>query len=674
MACLTSLASDMDVISDWFFFNDCVKNDRQYREAWLEEHQQYADGNNNGVNNGGSTMSTPYLIPPLLMNLVLASSIMGTILWIILATDGRIVAPILRRLGIDKMSMGAVLFLCVVLEDIPQVVLTFLIEDYYSNEDRYLSSFALWNVMASLYDTLIKLAEAYDERDDLVETGVWLRASVEEAHSSSVTAVLTLEARPEHHPPSASKATVPSEGRQRQNNRDLSNASSPEGAMVPQAKSSLSVEAAEMLVPTPTPLPRLQFLTASLDGSVKLWSCGGNKQKSMPATTSSSVRMTQEPFASCVRVFRGHTAGVTCLALLGAIGGVSSKEPTTTKLSSWNNDPGRNIGSNDSSQQKSRYYGFLSGCQRGTTKLWDVDTGVCLRSFHCRDSFVSSIAVVQAGATFVVGYQDGRVRLWDVGTGVCVGLYNGHLGNVGAICSLGDGVSFVTGSEDRTLRLWNTGWAMHHFSGLQSTTTIPKQETATFDIADVSSSTSTSASLPNTPAPSDESDFYRYEIQPIHEERNSAKIFTGHTDAIVSVACMESRTECTIVVSGSRDRTARLWSIDSGVCLRVFAGHQASVDAVSSIDEVTLLTGSFDTTVKVWDALTGKCLRTYSGHTAGVTGVSVTDDDTTFVTSSADRSVKIWVLTSVPGEQQSSRSLDDILDINDGLCRGLDPE
>jgi WD40 repeat protein len=157
------------------------------------------------------------------------------------------------------------------------------------------------------------------------------------------------------------------------------------------------------------------------------------------------------------------------------------------------------------------------------------------------------------------------------------------------------------------------------------------------------------------------------------ELKTCFEIYQGHLDVVLCVACMECGT---MFASGSMDQTARLWSAESGECLQIFTGHTAGVSAVAAIDEVTLLTGSYDTSVKVWDALRGICLRTYTGHSAVVTGISVTDDDTTFVTSSADRSIKLWVLTALPTDQAhtGTKVFDQVLDINDGMCRGRDPD
>lgn len=97
-----------------------------------------------------------------------------------------------------------------------------------------------------------------------------------------------------------------------------------------------------------------------------------------------------------------------------------------------------------------------------------------------------------------------------------------------------------------------------------------------------------------------------------------------------------------------------------------------------AIDRVTFLTGSSDKTVKAWDALSGECLRTYDGHSNTVTGLSTisvskdeTDGATTFISSSADKSIKCWVLTAV-SYRDPAATLDNILEFQDSACRCFD--
>jgi WD40 repeat protein len=66
------------------------------------------------------------------------------------------------------------------------------------------------------------------------------------------------------------------------------------------------------------------------------------------------------------------------------------------------------------------------------------------------------------------------------------------------------------------------------------------------------------------------------------------------------------------LVTGGRDKTAKLWEIASGREMRTFLGHEATVQALKfSIDGKFIATGSTDQTVKLWNIETGELIRTY---------------------------------------------------------------
>src|SRR5262249_5328293 len=54
------------------------------------------------------------------------------------------------------------------------------------------------------------------------------------------------------------------------------------------------------------------------------------------------------------------------------------------------------------------------------------------------------------------------------------------------------------------------------------------------------------------------------------------------------------------------------------------------------------LTGSTDKTAKLWDVSTGQVVNTYSGHSKAITGVAFSPDDNFVVTGSQDRTAKLW--------------------------------
>jgi len=51
-------------------------------------------------------------------------------------------------------------------------------------------------------------------------------------------------------------------------------------------------------------------------------------------------------------------------------------------------------------------------------------------------------------------------------------------------------------------------------------------------------------------------------------------------------------------------------------------GHAGSVQSVAVLDDL-LVSGSWDKTVRVWDSKTGTCLQTLEGHTGYIWDVEV---------------------------------------------------
>jgi F-box/WD-40 domain protein MET30 len=94
-----------------------------------------------------------------------------------------------------------------------------------------------------------------------------------------------------------------------------------------------------------------------------------------------------------------------------------------------------------------------------------------------------------------------------------------------------------------------------------------------------------------------------------------------------------------ILITGSYDRTARVWNLETGMQIHCLEGHTSVVRSLQ-FDEVKLVTGSMDRTIRVWNWRTGTCLRILEGHTEGV--VCVNFDADVLASGSVDMTVKIW--------------------------------
>ena len=118
--------------------------------------------------------------------------------------------------------------------------------------------------------------------------------------------------------------------------------------------------------------------------------------------------------------------------------------------------------------------------------------------------------------------------------------------------------------------------------------------------------------------------------------------FNGHTGAVHAVAVTPDSRQ---VVSGSLDKTLKIWNIENGQLLRTLVGHMELVDAVAvTPNGRQVVSGSNDKTLKVWDLESGQLLCTLEGHTKSVNAVAVTPDGRQVVSGSLDKTLKIWNL------------------------------
>jgi WD40 repeat protein len=67
-----------------------------------------------------------------------------------------------------------------------------------------------------------------------------------------------------------------------------------------------------------------------------------------------------------------------------------------------------------------------------------------------------------------------------------------------------------------------------------------------------------------------------------------------------------------------------------------------------SPDGKTVLTGSWDKTARLWDATTGRPLGPPLTHQGGVEAVAFSPDGKTVLTGSSDKTARLWDLSEMP--------------------------
>jgi hypothetical protein len=142
------------------------------------------------------------------------------------------------------------------------------------------------------------------------------------------------------------------------------------------------------------------------------------------------------------------------------------------------------------------------------------------------------------------------------------------------------------------------------------------------------------------------------------------RAFQGHSNRVLSVGLSG---DGKWLVTGSGDKTARLWEVATGKQVRTFQGHSDRVNTLSlSADGKWLVTGSHDRTARLWDVATGKEVRVFRGHSFPVR-VAMSADARRLVTGSFDRPARLW-------DVASGKELCQMISFRDGSWAVVDPD
>ncbi|KIK60487.1 hypothetical protein GYMLUDRAFT_609660 [Collybiopsis luxurians FD-317 M1] len=260
---------------------------------------------------------------------------------------------------------------------------------------------------------------------------------------------------------------------------------------------------------------------------------------------------------------------------------------------------------------------IVSGTRNGTLRILDAITGTQLtHSIHGHAHRVTSLAFSPDGKIFISGAWEATVRMWDISTGAQVGNPLDSSELVYSVAFFPDGIRIMSGTT------WGVGGVrLEVWNAISSTPIGPPVHYNVRDVTCVAYSPLGSGRFAS--GSSDSTVSIWGATKPGYNVLLGK--LSGHRDRITSLAFSPDGRR---IVSGSYDRTVRIWDYFTGVQLNCLQGHEDIVYSVAfSSDGSRVVSGSEDTTVRVWDVATAdipdepKNLSYSTKSPSGITGL-----------------------------------------------------
>ncbi len=278
-----------------------------------------------------------------------------------------------------------------------------------------------------------------------------------------------------------------------------------------------------------------------------------------------------------------------------------------------------------------------------TARVWDADTGQQLLIFQAHSAMVSAVAFSPDGAILATASHDQTICVWDWRSERLLHSLRGHSGPVRAVAfspqpiMIGQALRtlLVSGSYDQTLRLWDaqTGELLGSLSGHSE------------PIISVAFSADGALLI----SAGDDQSVRVWDLRdhgPGAEYGRTIRILHGHSAAVIALA-MPPQADAgpALLVSGSYDKTVRLWDLHSGRALAILQGHSKWLQALVFAPDGRLLVGGSDgQNVRVWDGQSGRALHSLHGHAGQTEKLGFRADGTQLASASWDKTTRIWDL------------------------------
>ena len=240
---------------------------------------------------------------------------------------------------------------------------------------------------------------------------------------------------------------------------------------------------------------------------------------------------------------------------------------------------------------------IATGSGEKTIKVWDIDTGSYLQSLSGHLSEINAITFASNNQILATASVDRTVKSRDVTTGKCLKTLQGRADFVHSVICSSDNRTIISASQ-HTIKFWNID------SCECISTLVETKDWLSSVIISPDEKTIACANIGN-----DNNVIRIWQIDNFNQSNQIAnQILQGHDDSIWSIAFNADGTK---IVTGSSDRTVKVWDSDTGQCLKTLFGHNRPVLSVAfSADGNTIASCGGHSIIKLWNVETGECFQT----------------------------------------------------------------